>query len=165
MRSLSESVESYLSTARGVDRRRVAHFVAPSEFLVRTVVCMGIPSSKVTALCMSVVSRKRRVWTACAGHTRDLARGSCGSSGTDLKTNGYVCWRQALAPPSALTAGSTGAPFVNPSTLLPFLCVPSLWYENCPGVVLEAMIAGLPMVASDLGGLPELLEGGQAGTR
>jgi glycosyltransferase involved in cell wall biosynthesis len=43
------------------------------------------------------------------------------------------------------------------------LCVPSIWYENCPGVVLEAMVAGLPIVASDLGGLPELLEGGQAG--
>ncbi len=43
------------------------------------------------------------------------------------------------------------------------LCVPSIWYENCPGVVLEAMAVGLPVVASDLGGLTELLDGGRAG--
>jgi glycosyltransferase involved in cell wall biosynthesis len=37
---------------------------------------------------------------------------------------------------------------------------PSLWYENAPLSVLEAMGAGRPVVASRLGGHPELLEGG-----
>ena len=38
------------------------------------------------------------------------------------------------------------------------LAVPSRWYENMPLTVLEGFAAGLPVVASDLGGLPELIE-------
>ncbi|MFK7741466.1 MAG: glycosyltransferase [Planctomycetota bacterium] len=37
------------------------------------------------------------------------------------------------------------------------LVVPSVWYENTPFVVLEAFAAGVPVVASDLGGLSELI--------
>jgi glycosyltransferase involved in cell wall biosynthesis len=43
------------------------------------------------------------------------------------------------------------------------LCMPSTCYENCPSAVLEAMSAGLPVVASDLGGLTELLDDGRCG--
>ncbi len=41
--------------------------------------------------------------------------------------------------------------------------VPSRWHENMPLVVLEAFAAGLPVVATDLGGLPELIEDGVDG--
>jgi glycosyltransferase involved in cell wall biosynthesis len=38
------------------------------------------------------------------------------------------------------------------------LVVPSTWYENTPFVVLEAFAAGVPVVASDLGGLAEVVQ-------
>ena len=41
--------------------------------------------------------------------------------------------------------------------------VPSRWSENMPLAVLEAFAAGLPVVATDLGGLPELIEPGVDG--
>jgi glycosyltransferase involved in cell wall biosynthesis len=41
--------------------------------------------------------------------------------------------------------------------------VPSRWYENQPMVVLEALARGVPVVGSDLGGMPELIEPGATG--
>ncbi len=43
------------------------------------------------------------------------------------------------------------------------LVVPSTWYENTPFVVLEAFAAGVPCIASDLGGLSEIVVDGQNG--
>ena len=43
------------------------------------------------------------------------------------------------------------------------LVVPSTWYENTPFVVLEAFAAGVPVIASDLGGLSEVVLDGQNG--
>jgi glycosyltransferase involved in cell wall biosynthesis len=38
--------------------------------------------------------------------------------------------------------------------------LPSEWPENAPFTVLEAMAAGIPVVVSNMGGLPELIRGG-----
>jgi glycosyltransferase involved in cell wall biosynthesis len=40
------------------------------------------------------------------------------------------------------------------------LVVPSLWWENSPLVVLEALAAGVPVVASRTGGVPEIVPDG-----
>jgi glycosyltransferase involved in cell wall biosynthesis len=58
-----------------------------------------------------------------------------------------VRWHGALehaAIPSALAS-------------LDVLVVPSVWLENAPFVIKEAFAAGLPVVASDLGGMAELV--------
>jgi glycosyltransferase involved in cell wall biosynthesis len=41
--------------------------------------------------------------------------------------------------------------------------VPSEWYENAPLTVLEACALGKPVIAADIGGLPELVVDGQTG--
>jgi glycosyltransferase involved in cell wall biosynthesis len=40
---------------------------------------------------------------------------------------------------------------------------PSIWYENQPFSILEAFAAGRPVIASDLGALPELVPPGERG--
>jgi glycosyltransferase involved in cell wall biosynthesis len=44
-----------------------------------------------------------------------------------------------------------------------YLVVPSLWYENFPRILVEAFSCGLPVVASRLGALAELVEEGRTG--
>ena len=48
---------------------------------------------------------------------------------------------------------------------LDLLVVPSLWFENQPLVILEALAAGTPLAVSDLGGMAELVEPGRSGWR
>ena len=37
------------------------------------------------------------------------------------------------------------------------LCIPSIWLENSPGVVIHALSQGLPVIGSSKGGIPELV--------
>jgi glycosyltransferase involved in cell wall biosynthesis len=41
--------------------------------------------------------------------------------------------------------------------------VPSLCYENSPTVIYEALQAGIPVLASDIGGVGELVQNGRNG--
>ena len=45
------------------------------------------------------------------------------------------------------------------------LVVPSIWYENSPLVILEALKASIPLIVSDLGGMAELVREGVSGYR
>jgi len=44
-----------------------------------------------------------------------------------------------------------------------FLVVPSLWYETFGFVVVEAMARGIPVIASNIGGLPYIVDDGVTG--
>lgn len=55
-----------------------------------------------------------------------------------------AAWEQALAEAKALI-------------------IPSIWYENMPYVVLEALSRGKPVIATNLGGLPERVHDGENG--
>lgn len=43
------------------------------------------------------------------------------------------------------------------------LFVPSIWQENSPGVVIQALAVSLPVMGSDKGGIPELVTQGENG--
>lgn len=44
-----------------------------------------------------------------------------------------------------------------------FSVYPSEWYENCPFSIMESQMYGTPVLASDLGGAPELVQAGITG--
>lgn len=44
------------------------------------------------------------------------------------------------------------------------IVVPSEWYENCPYTIMEAMAKGKPVIASNIGGLPELVDDKKTGS-
>lgn len=51
-----------------------------------------------------------------------------------------------------------GEDLVNLVSLAQFCVFPSEWYENCPFSVMETQTYGTPIIASNLGGTPELVE-------
>ena len=44
-----------------------------------------------------------------------------------------------------------------------FSMVPSIWYENMPNALLESLACGTPVIASNLGSLPEIVDDGVNG--
>ena len=44
-----------------------------------------------------------------------------------------------------------------------FVVFPSEWYENNPLVIIEAVACGVPVIASDLGAMKELVDHGRTG--
>ncbi len=44
-----------------------------------------------------------------------------------------------------------------------FTVYPSEWYENCPFSVIESQLYGTPILAADIGGIPELVEDNKTG--
>ena len=44
-----------------------------------------------------------------------------------------------------------------------FSVYPSEWYENCPYSVMESQTFGTPVLGSDIGGIPELINNGETG--
>jgi glycosyltransferase involved in cell wall biosynthesis len=66
--------------------------------------------------------------------------------------------RRIAAEPRAVHAGPYAYAQVGDVLAgLDVLVVPSLWYENTPTIIYEALAAGVPVIASDLGGLRELV--------
>lgn len=71
---------------------------------------------------------------------------------------------RAIAPPNvrfrATVPGNEAAVLVRRARAV---LVPSEWYEPAPRTVVEAYAAGVPVLASRIGGLPELVEDGRTG--
>jgi len=44
-----------------------------------------------------------------------------------------------------------------------FSIYPSEWYENCPFSVMESQMYGTPVLGSEIGGIPELIQVGKTG--
>lgn len=111
----------------------------------------------------------------------DHAKGAClpiealASLGSDVPVS--LTYRGALPPGASMDAYARtvlhriassdrahhGGPYRQsdlPEVLhaLDVLIVPSLWYENTPTVIYEAVAAGVPVLATNLGGMRELVE-------
>jgi glycosyltransferase involved in cell wall biosynthesis len=71
---------------------------------------------------------------------------------------------RASAPPHVTFLGRINSERVRAELdTAEFLLVPSTWYEGFPIVLLEAFAAGVPVIASRIGSLAEIIEPGQNG--
>lgn len=66
--------------------------------------------------------------------------------------------------PNAENVGfKTGAELDSLIAKARFSIYPSVWYENCPFSVMESISLGTPVIASAIGGIPELIDDGKTG--
>ena len=181
-RSVAAAVDAYAARARGV-YDRVDRFVAPSAFLRDRVAEGGLPADRVEVLPNPVVAGSPRparaeppavlyasrlvaekgvhtlldaaarlpagvrVRLAGSGRLEPAVRARVATEGLPVDVLGAV-------PPSRVAAELRAAAVA---------VLPALWWENCPMAVLEAAAGGVPMVASAVGGVPELVDDGRTG--
>lgn len=182
-RSVAAAADAYASRARGL-YGRVDRFLAPSAFLRDRVVEGGLPAGRVDVVANPVVAapapRERRdeppvvvyasrlvaekgvgtlldaaarlplgtrVRMIGSGRTEREIRARVAAEGLPVDVLGPL-------PPEEVAAHLRAAAVA---------VLPALWWENCPMAVLEPAASGVPVVASAVGGIPELVGDGRTG--
>jgi glycosyltransferase involved in cell wall biosynthesis len=95
------------------------------------------------------------------------ARGSLALHGPALHEPEYVARLQSLATEAGarILGPIDRAEVPRALASIDLLVVPSVWFENAPLVIAEALAARTPLLVSDLGGMSELVEEGRGGWR
>jgi glycosyltransferase involved in cell wall biosynthesis len=165
--------------------REVAAFLAPTAFARDRAVEWGVPASSVRVMSLGAVTHPPRPRRAgprprfgyvgtMAPHKGPhvLLEAIAGASGSEWTLDLFgnldldpVYGRRLRA----LARGNPRIRFRGPVppdeqermwAAIDVLVVPSLWWENSPLTVLEALAAGVPVVASRTGGVPEVIPEG-----
>ena len=180
------ATEAYLHSAMGLYRRLVKLFISPSEFLTAKVIEFGLDPRRVVtvpnfidpaafratagggryflyagraekvkglrtlleAVAGSAIARDYELWIAGDGEDRGWLEAYCAEKKlANVRFLGHLT--QAELEPVMADAL--------------FAVAPSEWYENAPLSVLEAAARGKAIVASDMGGIPEMVRHGETG--
>jgi glycosyltransferase involved in cell wall biosynthesis len=174
-------VESYLHRFLGSYMNNVDRFIVPSRFYFNKLVDWGFDASRfdyvpnfvdIGAFAPAFTPGRRFVYFGRLSHEKGIAtlieaaakarvgldvvgtgpmegrlRALADERGADVKFHGFLHG-------AALHGAIAGARAI---------VVPSEWYENAPLSVLEACAIGKPVIAADIGGLPELVVDGESG--
>jgi glycosyltransferase involved in cell wall biosynthesis len=183
----SEDLPAALDDRAAYLRRRVHEvdvFLAPTRFARERAVEWGVPAEKVRVMPLGAVDGPARPRAASPrrrfGYLGTMAphkgvhvlleavRGMSGEWTLDLAGNADLDPDYG-ARLRTLARGDARIRFLGPIPpdeqhrlwdSFDVLVVPSLWWENSPLTVLEARAAGVPVVASRTGGVPEVLPEG-----
>jgi glycosyltransferase involved in cell wall biosynthesis len=175
MATLEAEVDEIIDPERRVDR-----FIAPSRFLVEKFADFGWSTAKFehipsfTPADSVPVARTpeqgRFVYTGrldpakgvgtlieAVGRTAGVTLDVAGEGPMEAELRALA---EAVAPGRVTFHGRVGPPELAALRDLSLAAVvPSEWYENSPYAVTEAFGRGCPVVAADIGGLPELVSG------
>ena len=175
--ALDQRARSLRAAALGIDA-----LVAPTRFVGDRAVEWGVPADRVTVRALGAVAgptrgraegpRRRMGYIGVIAphkgvHVLVEAFRRVLDPGIKLDVHGSLSVAPAYV--ERLRAAAAGDPRVRFHGAFPegaqarilagldLVAVPSVWWENSPLVVLEALAEGVPVVASAIGGLPEIV--------
>lgn len=180
-RTLISTVESYASLLLG-SVSKISMFIAVSEFLRTQVISMGVPAQKVVTIHNFIDTEQyvpnyevgryfiffgrlednKGLWTLLSAFERlpHLQLVIIGDGSANIALRGFCSGH------SILRKNVTFLGFKSKSELAPLvhgaICtiVPSIWNETFGLTVAESLAMGKPVIASRIGGIPEVVEEG-----
>ncbi len=181
--SLLAAVEMTLHKTWRVYERHVASFITPSAFLKSTAQSFGIPAKQIVHIPNFLYPQEHTVSQDNGSYLAYIGRLSHEKGlltllqamrqlpQAQLLIVGEGQMRPALERKAAewkltnvqFTGYLTGQALNNALAQARFTVLPSEWYENCPFSILESLAVGKPVVASRIGGMPELIDEGRDG--
>ena len=173
--------ETTLHRMLGSYRKNVDLFIIPSHFHAAKLSDWGLPADKtrylpnavdVTEMVPNYAAGKRFVFVGRLSEEKGLATfvEAVGKSGVAATIVGTGPQEQELRDIAERTGADvefvgyqTGEALFSLIAESRALVLPSECYENAPVVLLEAYGMGKPVIGSDLGGIPELIDAGSTG--
>lgn len=161
-------------------------FISPSGFLKRKLVENGYDSKKIIVLpnfvepkpdSFKTTNRKQKPFVLYFGRlskhkgimfvleaARNLTNIEFKIAGGGKEKKQYISKAAQMKLKNVQFLGHVGTSGLNKLISNSLFCViPSLWYENMPYSVMEAFALGKPVIASKIGGIPELVKDGKNG--
>lgn len=176
-RAQSSVLASMLVLHRGLGtwRNKVTRYIALNEFCRAKFVEGGLPAERIVVKpnfvqCPDAVPQSRSGFLFVGRLSRekgiDVLAGAIGSApGVHVRVAGIGPEEPKLRdlPQLELLGAMAPAAVYQEMARAGALVLPSIWYENFPRTLVEAFANGLPVIASRLGALPELVEEGKTG--
>lgn len=166
-----------LHRSLGTYRNKVTRYIALNRFCQSKFIAGGLPPERISIkpnFVASVPAASHRITRSNGLFVGRLSP----EKGTDVLREAMLCVPGARmrvvgsGPAQASLSGHAGIELcgekdygavINYMRQAAYLVMPSLWYENFPMVLLEAFATGLPVIASRLGAMWELVDDGRTG--
>lgn len=181
--SLLNCVEMYSHSLLGIYERNIDVFIAPSNFLRHKVIEFGISGGKIFHIPTFVDSREYsplyngdNYFVYFGKVSREKGLLTLVQAMKEIKTSKLLIIGEGELKKDLekyiLQENIAGIKFLGhikgerlKTTIRnsQLAILPSEWYENCPASILEAFALGKPVIGSDIGGIPELIEDGVDG--
>ena len=162
--------------ALGTYKSKVTRYIALNDFCRRKFVDGGLPADAVrikpnfVATPQMTTSMERRGGLFVARLSPEKGLEVLARAAAKFEANPVAV--VGAGPLEYFTTSTFGSNYLGPKTTQDvlrlmqrssYLVVPSLWYENFPRTIVEAFSCGLPVIASRLGALPEIVKDGRTG--
>ena len=181
--SFIEAAEKYLRYLLPWEISLTDIFIAPSKFLQKKLLSYGIPAEKVEYLANFVDTAAYSPDYSAGGNILYFGRLAPEKGLSQLLqvmsrlpeirldiVGGGSCEKQLIAEANRLNLSNVSfLGFKEGSQLKEilkksrFTVLPSLWYEIAPLSVLESFASGKPVIATETGGIPEMVRNGENG--